>query len=734
MLFHPHASTASTTAEAEIAVAIHFHQVRAGSTNQLTWSLEHLVVATQEAWIVVRNSPARLRSIHRRQAALTDQLVQQLRVVHNRVIAAHLWVLILQGVEAVRTRHNDLALFRWHTLERFIEDLNILLRQHLEQELVTSTTSGVTGTTLTLAKHGELHTSSVQQFSNRTGGLGSVVVVHTGTTNPEQVLGVVEVLDIHTNYWHVDTVGLGLLNPFRTQVVVLAPRVALRFHVLEQTTELSWELGINQHLVTTHVHNVVNVLNIDWALFHTCATVGAGPQDIRIDDAHFSSANQLEEWEIGVGVESSIIQTSTGEHALATLRLGTSGLEIRSGVNGVIAKRGDQQLRRQRLGGVPRRTLFLAAATFRTGREVHPALPGEVVDPASADLVLFWVSIFHGEDASTGGHWLRSAERVAAIGVALQEDIEERHEAVPCHTPLDVLTYNEQPDHARKQLDQCEDGNQECGLRQEFRDVHREEIRGCVAAVVRLKRGDLGSLHEDHAQTLDQDHCFDEVCGARVGAVEACLLFLVADALADNDQRQNAQYSTDAENFVNEVVRGELADDWPAAFWVENLDVGLKPHDRAEEEADHHEPVGKGDTWFAGHLGVAEYFLNEVAESLDWVVQAVQRGLSESDRGEDLRRATDEVDPGWERQQCADDAQWNGDIPRDICAGEGACSVQVHGFLLDCPVEFSSILGSYVWDFSRVGVHFCSYGKNSKQGLTCVDAPVLATILLCKYV
>ena len=52
-LFHPHARATSTTAEAGVLVAWHLHQVGAGGTDQLTRSLKDLVVATQEAGVVV---------------------------------------------------------------------------------------------------------------------------------------------------------------------------------------------------------------------------------------------------------------------------------------------------------------------------------------------------------------------------------------------------------------------------------------------------------------------------------------------------------------------------------------------------------------------------------------------------------------------------------------------------------------------------------------------------------
>ena len=185
MLFHPHAGATCTTAEAGVSVTVHFNEVGAGCADQLTRSLEHLVVASQEARIVVGDRAAGLWGGDRLQATLADQLVQQLSVVNNLVVAAHIWVLITQGVEAVCTGHDDLALLRRNALKCLVQHLNVLLREHLEQELVTCTASGVTGTALALAENSELHASGVQQVSHCTGGLGCVVVVDASTANPE---------------------------------------------------------------------------------------------------------------------------------------------------------------------------------------------------------------------------------------------------------------------------------------------------------------------------------------------------------------------------------------------------------------------------------------------------------------------------------------------------------------------------------------------------------------------
>ena len=70
-------------------------------------------------------------------------------------------VLVAQGVEAVCTGHDDLALLRRNAVESVVEHFNVLLCQHLEEELGAGTAGGVTSTAFALAQYGELHTGGV---------------------------------------------------------------------------------------------------------------------------------------------------------------------------------------------------------------------------------------------------------------------------------------------------------------------------------------------------------------------------------------------------------------------------------------------------------------------------------------------------------------------------------------------------------------------------------------------
>ena len=217
---------------------------------------------------------------------------------------------------------------------------------------------------------------------------------------------------------------------------------------------------------------------------------------------------------------------------------------------------------------------------------------------------------------------------------------------MPCNAPLDVLAHDKQPDHAGQQLDQRKDGDQQRRLRQDLGDLHGEEVSCYVATFVAGEGSNLGGLHQDHAQALDEHNGLNEVRGLRVGTVEACLLIFIANLLTDDDQGDNAKDGAQAQQFVHEVVQAPIADDWPTALGIEDLDVGLEPHHGSQQESDHDQPVSNRYSRLLSHLGVADDLLNQVHQSAGGIVRPLQRRLAEADRGKDLRRATDEENPG----------------------------------------------------------------------------------------
>ena len=163
--------------------------------------------------------------------------------------------------------------------ERSVDGLDVLLGQHLEQELVARPPGRVPGAGFTGAQHREADRRHVQQLGDRPGGLAGLVLERPGAADPEQVF--VIVIDHLGDHGHLE---LQALRPVHPAGLVLPPRVALVLQIAEQPAQLRRELGFDHHLVAAHVHDVVDVLDIDRALLHTGAAGGAIPQHLGVDD------------------------------------------------------------------------------------------------------------------------------------------------------------------------------------------------------------------------------------------------------------------------------------------------------------------------------------------------------------------------------------------------------------------------------------------------------------------
>src|SRR5690606_6864342 len=157
----PHARATGATAHGPLPVTGHLREGHARPVHELARSLVDLVVATEVARVVVGD--AAVDGGHRHEALLAHETVEELRVVDHLVVAADVAVLVLQRVEAVGTRHDDLALRGGHAVERVVHALDVLLGEHLEQELFARAAGRVTGTCLALSQLGELYTVCVPQ-------------------------------------------------------------------------------------------------------------------------------------------------------------------------------------------------------------------------------------------------------------------------------------------------------------------------------------------------------------------------------------------------------------------------------------------------------------------------------------------------------------------------------------------------------------------------------------------
>ena len=232
--FHEHAGTAGATAEGLVAVLVHLTQFHAGGLEQLARRIEDLIVAAEEAWIVIGNRLAVLRRArHRLEQALAYQAVEQLSVVEDVEMSVKVRVLVADGVKAVRASGDDLALALRYAVEGVVEGLHVLLCHHLEKELVASAAGRIARTGLAGGEDTKLHARGVQQVYDRTGGAAAIVVISTGAAHPEQVFHIGEIGLVLTDDGHIDAIGAGLIDPGSALRNIPAPRVALVFHVFE---------------------------------------------------------------------------------------------------------------------------------------------------------------------------------------------------------------------------------------------------------------------------------------------------------------------------------------------------------------------------------------------------------------------------------------------------------------------------------------------------------------------
>ena len=469
------------------------------------------------------------------QALLSHEAVEQLGVVHDLVGAADLRVLVAQRVEAVGAGDDDLLALVRRGVEHLVHHLDVLLRQHLEQELVARTPGRVAGARFALAEDQEVDGGHVEEFGDGLGGLLRPVLVGAGAADPEQVLEALERLDVLPEDGDLD---VHLVDPGGTRGGVLAPRIALGLQLLEHAGELGGEVRFDEDLVAAHVEDVVDVFDVDGALFDARTAGGATPQCLGVDDraerlgiedtvlgdyglaAAGGTLGFADELAGGLGtgrgrdgLELGLVGLAVGveQTDLLTAHVGAAtGQQVRRLGHAVVTQRHDQQLGRERLTGVPGGALRLAATAFGTGGEVEPGLPAEVLDPAGAEGVDVGVGGLRIQDLALAHHRLGRTQGDATVLLTLEVDVEERREPVPGHTPVEVRAHQQQEHAAREQLDQREDADHVGARGQQLGHLHGEEVGVGVVVVV---GGDLAGLDEDHAQALDQHDRLDRVSG-----------------------------------------------------------------------------------------------------------------------------------------------------------------------------------------------------------------------------
>ncbi len=210
--------------------------------------------------------------------SVLDQLAEQLRVMDDLVRPTERRVLVREAVEAVRAGGHDLL------RGRGVEDLDVGLGHLLVQVLVAEPPGRITGARLARAEDGERHPGGVQQFGERPGDLLGPVFDGAGAAHPVQVLDIVG--DGLAVVQHAD-VERQTLGPLGADPGRDTPRVAVVLQVAQHHAGLAREGRLDHHLIAAHVDDVVDMLDVDGTLLDAGTAVGAGPQDVGVDDPAF---------------------------------------------------------------------------------------------------------------------------------------------------------------------------------------------------------------------------------------------------------------------------------------------------------------------------------------------------------------------------------------------------------------------------------------------------------------
>ena len=399
----------------------------------------------------------------------------------------------------------------------------------LEEELVAHPAGRVTRAGLARAEDGELDAGDVQQLGDGLGDLLGPVVDGAGAADPEQVLDVVvdRAVDL-------PDLEVQLLHPLLADVAAHAPRVPAVLQVAHHHAGLGGEVGLDQHLEAAHVHDVVDVLDVDRALLDAGAAVGAAPQDVGVDDpALLQGADQR-------AVRLGVVGALDPRVARGPLLLG-AGLE-RGEVGEVGARR--TLLAPVRYGALAyrwsRRSMITILGdrglpVFQAGhwlwhrphsvQVVKSSIPFQV---KSSILPRPKTSSSPGSSKSIGlppaGHRLQRAQRHRPVVLALEVDVEEGGEPVPGDAHVEHPRDGDQPGQDHDDLDERDDREQVGVAGSAVAERAGERVR--PGRRVGQAVGDLERADQQDADADGEDDGLDEVAAALVGPCEPALAAL----------------------------------------------------------------------------------------------------------------------------------------------------------------------------------------------------------------
>ena len=207
---------------------------------------------------------------------------------------------------------------------------------------------------------------------------------------------------------------------------------------------------------------MVDVLDVNGALFDTGTTGGAAPQGVDVDDRTLVASVSLRVVTVGLAV---FVEVALADQRplhlggdlvthlcedlfvalthLVGLPGAGGGQQVRRGREHVVAQVHDHELGAQGLAGVPRRTLALAPPALRAGGHVEHALPREVLDAAATEGGV----VRRVLEVDLLGAGVHGQQRTEGVRLPLGADVDRSQEDVQV---LAVEHQHEEPEHDRE--------------------------------------------------------------------------------------------------------------------------------------------------------------------------------------------------------------------------------------------------------------------------------------------
>ena len=372
---------------------------------------------------------------------------------------------------------------------------------------------------------------------------------------------------------------------------------------------------------------MVDVLDVDRALLDTRAAGRARPQGVFVDDRQLRARGAVSVE--GVAVLACVLTALTRPdewtldllaHLGANARQGFLVQLAQSGVLALcrhqvwglgehrVAKVHDHQLRAQRLVGVPRGALVLAAAALGAGHEVDVALPGELRDVSLAELRVVG-RVFEVDRLAVvvdGQQWTQSVRSAGRV------DVDRGRADVQV---LGVEHDHQEPEHHDDLTPDANGLQPQVGRLAQRGEQGADPLGGERATVGEGERPrvDLRPAIQEQGRDDQEDHEKDHPGAPGVRAEEPGLPAVLRRVVREPDDREDPDpdQHEHREQVLSEAHHRPGADDRDVEVSDEERPVGLQDRQHQDQEAPEREHVRH-----AGHRPLQQLALAQHLERL----------------------------------------------------------------------------------------------------------------------